>query len=78
MEAIVTLSSMESEYVGACEISRVIKWLRQCLDEIGYAQSKPTTLFTDNKSSKLFAEETIVQNRSKHIDVRYQFFYPFQ
>lgn len=73
MESIVTLSSMESEYVGACEISRIIKWLRGCMGELGFEQTKATVLYTDNKSSKLFAEETMVQNRSKHIDTRYHF-----
>ena len=73
MEKIVTLSSMEAEYVGACEASRLIEWIRQCAIEIGNVQEKPTILYTDNCSSKILADEVMVQDRSKHIDIRYHY-----
>lgn len=73
MESIIALSSMEAEYIGACEMVKVIMWLRQCLKEIGRDQIAPTTLGIDNTSAKIFAEEYMVQSRSKHIDTKYHY-----
>ena len=74
MEDVVALSSMEAEYIGACEMVRIITWIRGCLQEIGHLDDEsPTRLGIDNTSAKMFAEEHMVQNRSKHIDVRYHY-----
>ena len=73
MQQIVALSSMESEYIGACEFTRSGVWLGRCLNEIGFGSSLPTQLGIDNKSAITFAEERIVQNRSKHIDTKYHY-----
>ena len=73
MTQIVALSSMEAEYIGACEFTRVGVWLRRCLDELGFIQDQATKLGCDNKSAITFANEAMIQNRSKHIDTRYHY-----
>ena len=73
MESVIALSSMEAEYIGACEMTKLIAWLRQCLDEIGRHQKEATTLKIDNMSAKIFAEEYMIQNRSKHIDTKFHY-----
>ena len=73
MSLIVVLSSMESEYIGACELVRIGVWLRRCLEELGCPSCGPTTIGCDNKSAIVFANEAIIQNLSKHIDTRYHF-----
>ena len=73
MESVIALSSMEAEYIGACEITKLIVWLKQCLNEIGKQQKEATVLKIDNMSAKIFAEEYMVQNRSKHIDTKYHY-----
>ena len=73
MESVIALSSMEAEYIGACEMTKLITWLRQCLEEIGRQQKEATTLKIDNVSAKIFAEEYMVQNRSKHIDTKFHY-----
>ena len=45
-------------------------WL---LSEIGFLQASATPLGIDNRSAKLFAEEWMTQNKSKHIDIRYHY-----
>ena len=70
---IVTLSSMEAEYIGACELVRTAVWLRRCMGEVGFVQNNSTAVGYDNKSSIIFANEAMVQNRSKHIDTRYHY-----
>ena len=73
LQTIVALSSMESEYIGACEAARIGMWLRRGLKEIGFSPSGPTSIGIDNKSAKIFAEESMTQNRSKHIDTKYHY-----
>ena len=73
MQNVIALSSMEAEYIGACEMVRVIAWLRQCLKEFGRNVDEPTALGIDNLSAKMLAEEYMVQHRSKHIDTRYHY-----
>jgi hypothetical protein len=77
MESIVALSSMESEYIGACEFVRHSTWLRACLKELGIGDDSVIDLGLkigiDNKSAKMFAEERMIQNRSKHIAIRFHY-----
>lgn len=75
LQSIVALSSMEAEYIGACELVKVITWLRQCMVELGQdtTSSGPTTLYIDNLSAKMFADEYMIRNRSRHIDTQYHF-----
>ena len=69
----VALSSMEAEYIGACEFARIGVWLRRSLDEVGFPQAEATPLGCDNKSAIIFGNDAIVQNRSRHIDTRYHY-----
>ena len=64
---------MESEYIGASETSRHIMWLRGAMKNLGLGNETPTELGIDNKSAKMFAEEHMIQNRSKHIDTKYHY-----
>lgn len=57
MEVVVALSSMEAEYIGACELVRLANWMRGCLSEIGFTQQQATAISIDNQSAKIFAEE---------------------
>jgi hypothetical protein len=72
-QRIVTLSSMESEYVAAVEAAKEIVWLRQLLTDLGYSQSSPTYLWEDNRSAIFFSEAPTNHHRTKHIDVRHHF-----
>lgn len=73
MQNIVALSSMESEYIGACELVRSASWLKQCLRDLGREQGGPIPIGIDNLSAKVFAEEHMVQHRSKHIDTKHHY-----
>ena len=43
-QRIVTLSSMESEYVAAGEAAKEVVWMRQLLKDLGYPQQQATTM----------------------------------
>ena len=73
MQSIVALSSMEAEYIGGCELVRIMMWLKRCLSELKLDKGEAMAIGMDNKSAKMFAEEYMVQNRSKHIDTKYHY-----
>jgi len=71
LQKMVTLSSCESEFVGLCGAVVEIRYLRQLMEELGYAQESGTILWEDNKACIILAEgETSCGGRSKHIDVK--------
>ena len=87
MQRTVALSSMEAEYIGGCEITRNIHWLNQALTELGFRSdqatidlhslalnnSNPIPIKIDNKSAITFASEPMVQQRSRHVDIKYHY-----
>jgi hypothetical protein len=72
-QPIVALSTMESEYIAACDSSREVIWLRRLLHELGIKQTNPTPLLCDNESAISLTRNPESHKRSKHIDVRYHF-----
>jgi hypothetical protein len=68
---LIALSSTEAEYIGMFEASKVILWLRQLLEELGYSLTGPTTLYEDNKSAIHIVQNGNDKGRTKHMDVRY-------
>ena len=74
LQAIVTLSSCEAEYVALCAEVCEVMYLRNLLDEMGFPQGDSTLIWEDNKAAILVAEqETSSAGRCKHIDVKYRF-----
>ena len=71
----VAQSTTEAEYIAAAIGSNEAIWLRQLLADIleqshGF-QPAPTPLHVDNQSAIALASSGAVNNRTKHIDVRY-------
>lgn len=66
----VALSSMEAEYVALSEACRELLWLRKLLEDFGFKQQGPTTVFEDNISCIDFTSVDRTSRRSKHIDTR--------
>jgi hypothetical protein len=72
-QRIVTLSSMESEYVAAVEAAKECVWMRQLLSDLGFSQDFPTTIYEDNRATICFSEAPTNHSRTKHIDVRHHY-----
>ena len=70
---IVTLSSIEAEYVAATTTTCQIVWMRRILSELQHEQNEPTPIFCDNNSAIALSRNHVFQKRSKHIDTRYHF-----
>eukprot|EP00253_Pinus_taeda_P006194 PITA_06194 len=67
------LSSAEAEYRGAVEASKEALWLHQILSEFGFQQQHPTTLWCDNQSAIQLCKDTVLHQRSKHIELHMHF-----
>jgi hypothetical protein len=69
----VALSSTESEYVTLCEATTETVWLRQLLEDMGFAQSEPTETLQDNMATIKIAHGAGTHQRTKHINVKYHY-----
>jgi hypothetical protein len=87
-QGLVTISTMEAEYVGMTEACKELLWLQRLLEDIQpnrdqnnqdvYITDKPADdgshmLHADNQGAIALAENPKHHNRSKHIDVKYHF-----
>jgi hypothetical protein len=70
-QKVVALSSTESEYITASEGAKDACWLRMLLRGISVLVDSATTLFCDNNSAIVLANDQSLHIRAKHIDVRY-------
>ena len=66
-------SSTVAELIAAHLAAHEITWARNFLLELGYPQTDPTTLFEDNLSTISLIVNKGNGQRSKHIDLRYNF-----
>jgi hypothetical protein len=72
-QEIVSLSTMESEYVTATHGMKEALWLRNLLGEVFEPLSDATTLFSDNQLAIVLTRNHQFHPRTKHINVRYHF-----
>ena len=68
----VSLSTAEAEYISAVHAAKSVSWLRTLLRELHLISDDPIDLRIDNQSAiALINLDNSVNERSKHIDVRY-------
>ncbi|RAN69375.1 hypothetical protein B5P42_31195 [Bacillus sp. SRB_331] len=73
LQSSVSLSSVEAEYIALCSAAREAYWLRQLLQEIGFACPQPTVVFEDNRGCVAISKNNRTDARTKHIDVKYHY-----
>jgi len=73
LQPTVALSSTEAEYMAVSSAAQEAIFLRRLLDDLGFPQSGPTTIFEDNQGCIYLSENSGLQQRTKHIDLRYYF-----
>ena len=64
-------NSTDSEVVAAAAASKVAKYCRSILKELGYPQDLPTPVYKDNESAIKIVKHDRPTPRSRHIDIRY-------
>jgi hypothetical protein len=70
-QKVVALSSTESEYIAASEGAKDACWLHMLLRGLTVPVDSATTLFCDNNSAIILANDQSLHIRAKHIDIRY-------
>ena len=70
LQTCVSQSTLEAEYVAANETGRELVWARGIADELGYKQ-RSSTLFEDNQPCIATAKNPVINDRVKHIDIKY-------
>ena len=71
-QELVTLSTMEAEYVGATHAAKELIWFRHLIEEIFRPLLDPTILYLDNQSAiALTNSEGQFHVCTKHIDIWY-------
>lgn len=72
---VVSLSSMEAEYIALCQGAKEVAFQRSLLQEMGFSEfvSGPTTMYCDNQGAEFLVKNPTVHKRSKHIDIRYHY-----
>jgi hypothetical protein len=74
LQAIVTLSSAEAEYVALADMICEVKYLRELARGLGFTQTEPTLIYEDNRAAIMVAEaECSAGGRLKHVDVKFRF-----
>jgi len=72
-QPIISLSSMEAEYIALTSASKEGLWLSKLSNDLGNKGKNNVIIYEDNQSTIKTANNIINNERSKHIDVRYHF-----
>ena len=71
LQAILTLSTTEAEYIAAVSTAQEIIWLRNLLKEIGFEVKGASILKLDNQSAIAVSRNPEHHGRMKHLDLRH-------
>jgi ribonuclease HI len=73
-QEIVSLSSMEAEYIALSESCKELQWVKMLTDSFyEFVVPEKITLHTDSQSSMKLISNQKFSNRSKHIDTKYHY-----
>ena len=71
-QSVVAASSVEAEYIAKSHAVKESLWIRTICQEFDLLiDRKPFKVFADNTGAIALANDSIISNRSKHIDVSY-------
>jgi hypothetical protein len=70
-QPLVTLSTMESEYVAASRCVQSIRFLHKFLNFVSFSRDHPTKVLEDNAACIAISEKPVHRQRSKHIAVKF-------
>jgi hypothetical protein len=69
----VALSTAEAEYMALSDAAKEAMHLRALLLTLGVDISQGTVIYEDNQAAIKIAENPVLHDRTKHIDIRYHF-----
>ena len=72
MKKVVSLSTIEAEYVAATEASKEMIWLQRFMEELGKKQEN-SRLYSDSQSAIHLTKNSAFHLKTKNIHLRYHF-----
>jgi hypothetical protein len=69
----VALSTCEAELYAECEAVKEILWLRGLMEELRLSIHTPSIVYCDNQSTVHISKNGVKGERTKHIDVKFNF-----
>eukprot|EP00253_Pinus_taeda_P031401 PITA_31401 len=72
-QPVVSLSTVEAEYVAATAATCQAVWLRRVLRDLCHEQENGTTIYCDNNSAIALSKNSVFHKRKKHIDTKFHF-----
>ena len=69
----VVLNTTKVEYIDACSASSEVVWLRKMLSGLFDLEMEATCIYCDNQSCIKLSENPVFHDKSKHIDIKYQY-----
>ena len=72
-QSCVALSIAEVEYVAACSTSCEAVWLRKLLSDLFDLKLDATCIYCDNQSCVKLSKNPIFHDKSKHIEIKYNY-----
>ena len=70
-QTVVTQSTAEAEYVAAAKSANQAVWLRKVIADMVVAQTRPTTIFCDNKAAIAIVKNSVLHDRTKHFKIKF-------
>ena len=67
------LITAEAEYIAACSACSKAVWLRKLLSGLFDLELDATCIYCDNQSCIKLSENPVFHDKSKHIDIKYQY-----
>jgi len=71
-QTVVATSTAEAEYIATSECTKKVLWIRNILKEL-FNLNKPIKIYTDNLASKTTIENGELNNKLKHIEIKFYF-----
>lgn len=72
LEKLVALSSIEVEYIAACNAMKEGQWLKGLLTEIGFI-NEVFRILTDNQSAIHLSKNHVYHDKTKYVDIKFTF-----
>lgn len=72
LQKVVSVSTIESEFIGATEGVKEALWLKGMISEL-QGKSRDVTVYEDNQSAIYLIKNPSFHERTKHIDVKLHF-----
>ena len=69
----VALSTAEAEYMALSMAVQTAIWIRKLLKDFDIASKEPTVIYEDNQGCIAMAKNPVNHERTKHIDIRFNF-----